>query len=378
MTRKSVSLSVFLVAAWATQVAAQTAGVGGSTTSTLAGTGSTTPTSSGSSTTGGGNVQVQLNKVGNRDYPTPLNPMLPVGKQACDEGTITVTLSNLPNAAQFPYLEVWLQTSMSVECNSGKRNTAPITENTRCVKVPISSDDEQLKNKSYYTITVPLSDAVCGSSGNKTLYFLAMASQNNNDDALYYGKLSFKLDLDPPNAPTNVTGGTGETEIELSWDLPPTVLQYVWTLVDTTAVVGDLDGGTAECSSTKLIPGTHFDPADIPPEGVIRSKKTTLRSQEVFNGEGWGTEYAAAVVVAGDQAGNPSVLSEIGCLHVVKTSGFWDRYQENGGTADSGWGCSVSGPQGSHGSRRAAQTVLPAVFILGVWAARRRLRRRAR
>jgi hypothetical protein len=368
---------VILVAVWAAQVTAQTAGVGGPTTTTLAGSGTTTPT--GASNTGGGNVQVQLNKAGDVKYPSPNSPKLPLGKKTCAQGTIEVTLSQLPNASQFPYLQVWLQTDPKIDCNTGDRNTF-FPESSRCISLPLPGDQGQLKNQTYYKVVLPLGP-VCDSSGDKTIYFLAMTSENNNDPAMFYGKLTITIDVEAPSAPTNVEGGTGETQIELHWDLPAPMPQYVWTLVDINATAGDFDGGSAECSSTKLRPGMEFDPTATPPEGVIVSTKTNLRTKETFNGESWGTEYGAAAVVVADLAGNTSKLSEIGCLHVVKTSGFWDRYQENGGKADSGWGCAIGrspSSAGSQGSRRAAETVLPALFILGVWAARRRLRRRAR
>jgi hypothetical protein len=68
-----------------------------------------------------------------------------------------------------------------------------------------------------------------------------------------------------------------------------------------------------------------------------------------------------------------SPVSNIACLKVVPTSGFWDSYKTDGGEADAGCGCSV--PGGAHGESRPWLSLLGAALGL-IWLGSRRRARR--
>jgi hypothetical protein len=55
-------------------------------------------------------------------------------------------------------------------------------------------------------------------------------------------------------------------------------------------------------------------------------------------------EFATIAVIAVDEAGNESPLSQLACVKVVPTESFWDRYQEDGDAVDAGCPCTAIGP----------------------------------
>jgi hypothetical protein len=205
-----------------------------------------------------------------------------------------------------------------------------------------------------------------------------------------YGVLTIRIDRTPPQVPTDVTGGRAETEIPPTWNQPTEQLITYWTVIDLSGqMTGDTDldgGGVATdagvmgvnaCSSEYLIPGQSFDPEGLGLPVTVRTHHLETKvDRTTFNGDDF-LPYTtiAAGVIAQDRAGNRSPMSNIACLLVTPTSGFWDAYQTNGGEAQGGCGCSI--PGSSHTSERAWGILLAAGFGL-VWRGRRRARRARR
>lgn len=373
-----------LIALWTQHAAAQLIDAG-----TITGTGGSTSTGTGTPNTGsnvGGTFGVELLQAGGREYPkaarTSLN--VPINDAACKEGNIRVLVSRLPLSDSFPYLEAWFA-SGSGNCNKADRNTRnPST--TNCTKLPLNAQDGQISGRIRYELNVPLGPT-CDSDGAKTIFFLALRSQDSAEEATNYAYMTVTIDRVAPSDITKVSGGTGETQIPVTWTPPPEKSQYFWVLVDTRATLGggesDDGGSTAECSSQELVPGRLFDPlapdalANLPDTIQVKSFEQTTTKAE-FNGETFGgSTLGAATVIAADLAGNPTKMSPLACLRVVKTEGFWESYKANGGTAESGCACTVPGT-GAHSSRLGWLTGLPALCLLGYCVARIRTRRRAR
>lgn len=380
MTRTFVTCTSLLLLALPATAFAQLAG----SRSVVAGAGATT----GTAATQPGNLVVRLIKTGGQEF-TDKNtwaPITEVGKNACDQGTLTVTIGSLPIVDTYPFVEAWLGTGQGM-CEKGDRNSRSATSgsSTNCTRIPLPNEGRMIP-RPFATLDVPLSDEICANEGEKSLYFLAMKSQNSADNAMYYGVLKFTLDKTAPSAANNVRGGPGETQIKVEWNLPETT-QWVWIFADTNATrstpqedAGDIDAGSSgsDCHSTFFREGGEIDPKLLSgatvPDGVLRTEEDRKVSSHTYSGldEFFGRKLAAVAVVVGDRAKNPSKISNVLCVDVVKTVGFWDRYQNNGGTAEPGCACSAPG---ARSAGLGALAVLPMLGIVGVLAARQRRRR---
>jgi len=386
MRRKSGTCLWALAAAlWAQSAGAQTAGT--SSTST-GGTGGSTTSSGAGTATGGGNLQFELVKIGDVEYPRAARQSLnvPVGKAGCKAGgTITVTVRNLLGGNTLPYLEAWLGTG-NAACNEMGRSTR-VTASQNCTKLEIPNPDQvQVGNRSYYDVDVVLGPT-CDSDGPRPIYFLQLASENSNGAATSWGAINLKVDTKAPKAPGGVKGGTGQTVIPLTWevgDVADTSFYYV-VADKTLGGLGDWDAGpdgnlpdgaNAECPSGVVRSGKEFDPSSIPDTVFNRRLEGVGRTTFEFNGQDFpGLTIVPVAVVAQDLAGNTSVMSEIVCLRVEPTTGFWKRYQDDGGEVEPGCACSAVGARGKSKSALAGVSML---LVLGWACARTRTRRRAR
>jgi hypothetical protein len=384
MTRKSGTCLLALAAAlWTPLASAQTAGSGGTGGST-----STSPGSGAVSQTG--NIAIELKKVGSVDYPAAArtNPTIPIGKARCAEGTITVTVRNLQGGNSLPYLEAWLATGSS-NCQQGDRATRNPAD-ADCTKLTIPDTNQvQVGNRAYYDVTLQLGPT-CDSDGTRPIYFLQLESENSTANATSYGVLQLKVDTTPPQPPTttNANGeASGQTVIPLTWKANTIDTNYYYALVDWGATTtGEFDAGVTDgglpdganpgCPSGVLRKGKDFNPDSIP-NGILSTRlEGGLKSSYDFDGMDFhGAKTVPAVVVAQDLAGNTSVMSDVVCLKVTKTTGFWKRYEDDGGTAGPGCACSTPGARGARGKLLYG---LPVVLVLGWAFARTRTRRRAR
>jgi hypothetical protein len=183
-----------------------------------------------------------------------------------------------------------------------------------------------------------------------------------------YGTFELETDAEPPLAPTRVTGGSGEHRIPIEWDTDESDIERFIVYIDNepTAAPGGaggtsagVDGGspnTGDCGSSVLTPGA--DAESLP--SSLRQKRVDepTASGVELSADDIGGEAAAVAVVAVDEAGNQSPLSNVGCVKVVPTQGFWDRYENNGGTGQAGCPCSTLGAAQLHSAWPVALSLL--------------------
>jgi hypothetical protein len=334
---------------------AQTAGTTGSTTSTT-------------STALMGNIGFTLKKAGDADY-KDTTLATPIGGPACKQGTITVDLSAIPIGTR--YISVYLNTGQT-QCNDQLRGESP---SVAACELLLPPKDISSMPTNYAGLVVPLGDT-CAADGARNLWFLATGGTASSEDTQNFVSVQLQVDTTAPPDVTNVSGGSGETAIPVTWtqstDLKP--LTY-WTVIDTHAQSGAADGGDMGCSSQLLVPGTAFDPNQKPlPDGIIVNFIDSPASSATFDGSSWGTSLASIGVLAVDIAGNYSNVSNLGCLEVVPTVGFWDKYKADGGSAESGCGCAIVGIHRLHAASGGGLCVLG---LVGALRMRRRARRRA-
>lgn len=384
MTRKSATMLLALVALWAPRASAQTAGTGGSGTTV-------TNNASGSNK---GNINVILTKVGDKNYDTTKS--LPLNLSDCINGKLTATLTSLPNSPQYPYLAVWWATGSGM-CEEGNRGSrTPAT--SQCTRLSHNRENDRVNNYTNFAVEVDFSpvcqlnsDLSGGQDGKKELYFLLLSSKGSSEAAMFYGTLNFDLDLTPPDPPTITEAGVGQTDIPVKWSATIQTGDQFYVAADYSGGALERDGGVADadggimmdagagsggCYSAYLKPGAKIDLSARPP-GLLIAGPTTAREYS-FTGEDFhGATKVPAVVVAKDRAGNVSAMSEVACLTVEPTSGFWNRYKQGdtAGTADPGCACSTPG---ARGRRAAGLAAIPATLLLACAWALRRIRRRAR
>ena len=372
MFRTSAAFVFAFVVLPAASGVAQTAGTGATTT---------TPTSA---TSGSGNIGLQLTKVNDHDYPDPMNLQQELGIADCKgdgangDGTITVTLTNVPNAATYKFIEVWLATG-DKQCNASDRSTRVPTEKN-CTKLVRPEGDQNTCTGLCQNIKVKLGPMCTDYEGPQQLYFLALKSNNSSEQADVWVSINnLNIDKTPPTPPSDVVGGSGETQIPLTWTRSGEQRILYWVVTDENASEGGTDDAGAEiqCSSSNLQAGAPFDPTGtVFPDGIATHNVGSSRGDTTFNGDEFTPHtLVAAWVVARDHAGNFSNLSNTACLNVVHTTGFWDRYKTNGGDAESGCACTSIGSARSDSHRgRAVLIELSALFAMAWLAARRRRR----
>jgi MYXO-CTERM domain-containing protein len=384
MTRKSATMLLAVIALWARPAFAQSTGTAGS---------GSTVTNNASGTVKG-NITVLLSKVGTTNFDST-RPH-PLGLDDCINKKLTVSLSNLPNSVQYPYLEVWWATGTSM-CEAGDRGSRTPSTN-QCTKLTHNKEDQKFNALTTAAVEVEFrpvcqlnAEQTGGSDGKKEIYFILLSSKGSSEAATFYGSLNFDLDLSPPPVPAITEHGSGMTDIRLAWSQSTggdTGIKY-WVAADWSqgalmrdggAATTDNDGGIAntECPSNYLVKGYRLDP-EARPTGLF--VKDTTATEYSFTAENFhGATLVPAAVVAQDLAGNVSALSEVVCLKVEPTTGFWGLYKQGDGGTASGLaepGCACSAP-GAHSRRFTTLTILPVALLLAGGYARRRIRRRAR
>jgi hypothetical protein len=100
------------------------------------------------------------------------------------------------------------------------------------------------------------------------------------------------------------------------------------------------------------------DPASLPSTLPQKRVNEPTASGVELTADDIDGESAAVAVVAVDEAGNQSPLSNIGCVKVVPTEGFWDRYQNQGGEGQAGCPCSALGTVHLHSAWPIALSLL--------------------
>lgn len=385
MTRKCAYrlLLAALTISWGAQAAAQSAG---STATT--GTGGSLASSSASEE---GNLIVTLVKAGGEEFSDQKRFGTPLGLKACKHGKIEVTVAGLPNSPQYPYLEVWYGTGQG-QCNQADRATR-VNAAQNCTRLGTNRDGEQINSFTVLNVEVDI-PPVCDlnaeqttgtKQGPQTLWFLLLRSQGSAEAAMFYKAFTIRIDTDPPDAPTNVEAGKGQTEIDVRWELPTTNITNFWVAADYSEgalIDEDADAGAemGDCVSNYLKAGKSFDP-DAKAPGLLIRATNSIATEMTFDGRDFqGVKRVPVAVAAQDLAGNVSVMSEVRCLTVTPTTGFWDRYKtpdgdSPGGVAEPGCACSAPGTR-ANGS--AVVLAVPVALLVVGGYVRRRIRRRAR
>ena len=373
-----------LMISWGAHASAQVAGTG-------AVTGAGGSLSSSPASEEGTGLRVTIVKAGGQDFSDQKRFGTPLGLPACIEGSIEVTISGLPNSPQYPYLEVWYGTGMG-QCNQADRATR-VNAAQNCTKLTTDRNGQQINSFTVLNAKVDIkpvcdlnAEKTTGSKqGPQTLWFLLLRSQGSAEAAMFYRAFTINIDTDPPAAPTNVEAGSGQTQIDVSWELPTTSITNFWVAADFSegALMDDSDAGasgTEECPSNYLRPEKRFDPNAQAPGLLIRATNSIATELTFSASDFQGAKLVPVAVAAQDLAGNVSVMSDVKCIKVTNTTGFWDRYKSPDGDSAGGLaepGCACSTP-GTRPSRPGAMLAAPiALLVVGAYA-RRRFRRRAR
>lgn len=322
-----------------------------------------TPTTPTTTSTGAGNVTVLLSEINGEAY----NAMRgdDISQEQCEGGgDATFDLSGMPTESQAK----WLWVLMGDNC------VDPASRNMSDYECKEVYTKEHNGNPSY-DVNIELSKLCADQQGNTDLYFLFVSTVPTSAEVQWYGTAKLPIDTSAPDAPRNVTGGRGETAIPVKWDESDGSPANYWVFWEPqkrgASSEDDDDGGTDDCStSTKLIPGVNLDPS-TKLEGVFNDETEGQVSEyELSSADiGMDADRAVVAVIAEDKAGNRSVLSNTSCVQVVESHGFWDDYQDNGGTVQPGCACSVPSKDGSTWS---ALPLALALFGLQL----RRIRRR--
>jgi hypothetical protein len=217
-------------------------------------------------------------------------------------------------------------------------------------------------------ITVSASDLIencdAGTMSKPTLWFLAVDNPRGSEDVGNgFGTYAITLDTRAPSAPEDIEGGSGENEIPVSWTSSDTDLEGFRVFVDSGDGATTGDGGNADCGTGALREGDSARevPARVRAKNVSQATATSTR----LRGADINAMRAAVAVVAIDEAGNESALSEVVCVDVVPTTGFWEQYQAEGGTVEGGCPCTAIGKVHAH-------TAWPVLLAIGLVALRRR------
>jgi MYXO-CTERM domain-containing protein len=323
------------------------------------------------------NLIVKLLKVGDSEYNSNSNKPRPISKAECEESGLELTfrIDGLGVVTNPEFLEVWV----GENCERTERKDA---DKDPCTPVADEELDSTLTSIPGFKVPV---DELCAVDGKRTLHFLGVDSTNSSGAAKYAGTFAITIDKSAPNPPTDVNGGSGETQIPVSWDAPSGEVDHYLLVWDDAVSDGpsagtggsDDDGGTAAlqpgpsaCRSTRLLGGDDLgSDVDEFPSGLDGKRVDGNVEKTTLDGTDFRSKVAAVGVIAVDLAGNASVVSELACIRVVPTTGFWDKYQTSAGAVDEGCACSLPG------SGASASGAWPVLLALGTLLMRARRRR---
>ena len=291
-------------------------------------------------------ISIKLLKIGDLDIST--TNTRPVNASECDSGeSVTFQLSNLPSLHS---LDIYTGSN----CSSG---SARMAQGTNCVFL----GSPQIVVGTRQDIPVVLTSNICG-TGPKTsdveLWFIPTNnSDSNNDPTNGCAHILLSVDTQEPVAPTGLNEPSGERSLEVTWtpNGDNKVNRYV-VFIDPAPDGGDADAGvTGPCESSTLVPGKILDLDKLPSDIVTKTASGYAASSATVSGDLISGTMATVAVAAQDLAGNLGPLSETSCMHIEKTSGYWDVYKADGGKAAAG--CSMLGA-------RSPGALLPALIAL--------------
>jgi len=329
-------------------------------------------------TTAAGGLVVTLLTIDGKD-PGAMKEL--VGSAQCDNAVpVVFELRGVPSDRES--IDVYTGDN----CNSTDRNGST-TSAVRCKFITnVASPTSSAQALEIKISAAELVNCDTASESTPTIWFLAVDVTESAEDVgtryAKYNKLAF--DLRAPEPPSKVKGGSGENQIPVTWTNKLSKIEKFIVYVDSgsgsgsaDASIGAADAGAgrggatrSECGSGLLREGATAPGENLPSGLVKRSYSGATLTSGDLSGDDIDGKSAAVAVVAVDEAGNQSVLSNVACVFVVPTEGFWDRYQANGGTVDGGCPCAALGP--AH-----AESAWPIALVLGfisVSARRRRSR----
>jgi hypothetical protein len=307
-------------------------------------------------------------------------------------------LDNLPQLN----VDVYLGES----CNTASNRSTTVS--TACTFVKsVETNGKTTK----FQITLDANQILPGCTANvqsvPKIWFLNVQTPHSAEEVGTNYALFDRLNIDtsPPSAPYNLTGGEGGSVISIGWKATDANIQGFVVFIDTTGKdasssspdastpTDDSDGGASDsgtstssqdtaprvsltdggatsnaaCGPTLLVAGG--DPLMLP--GAVKRKKVNERTAsgtDIVPSDLDGEKSATIAVSAVDLAGNQGPLSNLACIRIVQTTGFFERFKEQGGKVEAGCPCSAMGPARAE----EAWPVGLAVLALGLSARRRK------
>lgn len=276
-------------------------------------------------------------------------------------------------------LEFWVgQSNQDCQSAAGRKPEASTLGKTPCIRVPkepvrnINPQKQVLDFTAAQLFTDTRTDpeAKCNIQGTLVLFVVPLANETTDT---FQGegigspiKFTFTVDFDALAAPVAVRGGSGESQVTVSWNSVQSndsLMQY-GLFFDT----GSISSAGGTCTSDLLVEGKELDIYNDDLES-----RTTKGTSEKINPASLGVELGEQVpsaVVTFDAAGNASLVSNVVCVQRVATSGFWDICNSDSQCADDFNTCSVSLGGGRTRGGFVASTL--ALLGLALWVRRRR------
>jgi hypothetical protein len=316
----------------------------------------------GTTTNGQGDIHVSLQSIGGGEVNTLVQTRL--GIDHCERNDAVVfRLDNVPSSMES--IDIYTEGD---DCNA---TTSRDEDTDRCRYLTTQPTDGNTQDVDVTVMAREFFESCdAGQKATLTVWFLSVPGPESSADVgRNYGTYELVADSQPPDAPSEVVGGRGENQIPIEWDTSDSDLERFIIFIDNNPTEGGGagaagtesagDGGSAntgDCGSSVLQSGA--DAGDVP--STVRRKELaepTATRIELGPDDIRGT-VAAVAVVAVDEAGNMSPLSNIGCVRVEPTQSFWDRYEANGGAGQAGCPCSALGPVHAHSAWPVALALL--------------------
>jgi len=296
------------------------------------------------------------------DLPRGTAGRVTINAEECDPATeIEVQYRDFPVASGAMFLDFW-RGDQGVACNDTANRDPSIGMTTLCEEVFAIQGPQQQDE------IVARADGVLGDqdSGTRAYFdcsedddgvyeFFGLAANNEGSVAPVtdFGSFILQLDQTPREAPSNVRGGAGESQVTVNWDdLGGTDVFGYNVYVDETVT---------DCADSSFTPGMAV------PDDLVRRANTDFNSTSAaLNLTNLGLELdqsTAVAVTSVDFARNESTFSEIACVTRIATAGFCDLHEEMGGECED---CAVGGSPAGRAGLGAA------LLLAGAGLARRR------
>lgn len=338
--------------------------------------------STGSSACSAGGVTVELLAIGDDDEITGTEARNPNRQECESEATLSFQLTMVPEAQNL----VLYVGDEGANCQDENVRDNPDNAVDDCNGI----GNVTLSTEARVEVDVPLGNLLC-TSGEQTirrLFFFPASGSDVSTTPTTYGCYDLTVDADPPAAPTDLNAPQGENVLTLSWEPvgDSTIQEYVAFYDDRSdrqaaaassddedGGISDLGTGNPDCPSSIIVQGAELDPSSLPSGIGDRSVTGMVASSVDISTGNISSEVLPVAVAARDQAGNLGPLSEVVCMRIVETTGFWDEYEAAGGDAQGGCACGVTGTRDRGAVAGAIAPIALALLGLG----RRTRRRRA-